>query len=212
MIALNENVLVIKPTNAKPQGFMLYFAWAMLGLSIATIPVFVGLFLIWIPILFLFFVPRKYERDMPMSMVLYEDRLQTYTWHGKESWSVPWEDIDKIYLISTHWAMPRNIGLRLHRHDRFRASVEQAQKEKSAFQQKISRFGTSKAMIFFSRMLIKSEVGITNQCLDRPAPAFAELLYSYMEMDSVRKLNSQKFLEEVMDQEINGTDLSKGKI
>lgn len=199
MEVLNENTLVIKPTNAKPKGFLLYFSWAMLGFSIIMIPFGLGVFLIWIPLGFLFFSPRKFEKDMPVSMVLYEDRLQTYTWHGKESWSVPWEDIDSIYLISTHWAMPRNIGLRLRRHDRFRASVEKTQKGKSEFQKELSKFGMSKVMIFFSRMMLKSEVGIANQHLDRSAPAFAELLHSYIYMNSVRRLGSQRLVEEAIN-------------
>lgn len=187
---MTENALVIKPTNAKPKGFLLYFSWAMLALGIVTLPIGVGIIFLCISIPFLFVIPRKYEKNMPISMVLYEDRLQTYTWHGKESWSVPWEDIDKIYLISHHWAMPRNLGLRLRRHDRFRASIERTQKDAGAFQRKMSKIGTSKAMLLLSRMLVKSEAGIANQCLDRPAPAFAELLQSYMYMSSVKKLSS----------------------
>ena len=191
MIESSENALVIRPTNAKPKGFLLYFSWAMLGLGIVTIPFGIGLLLVLIPIPFLFVLPRKYEKNMPVSMVLYEDRLQTYIWHGKESWSVPWKDIDKVYLVSTHWAMPRNIGLRLHRHDNLKASMDKTRQRTGAFWDKLHALNTSKASMMVGRMICKSEVMIANACLDRPAKEFAELIMSYRHIYLLKNMNME---------------------
>jgi len=185
-----ENALVIKPKNAQPKGFMLFFMWAFLGLCVVTFP-FGGILLIWAPILALFVAPRKYKARMPKSMVLYEDRLQTYTWDNKESWSVPWEDIDKVYLISTHWAFPKNIGLRLRRHDRWRASIEKSRQRRGGFWDKLHAFNTSKSSLMLSRMLGASEAVIMNDHFDRPAKEFAELIFSYQHMYMLKKFNME---------------------
>ena len=189
-LIIPENALVIKPKNAQPKGFMLFFMWAFLGICIVTLP-FGGIFLIWAPILALFVRPRKYKARKPKSIVFYEDRLQTYTWDNKESWSVPWEGINKVYLISHHWAFPKSIGLRLRRHDRWQASLEKSRQRRGGFWDKLHAFNTSKASVMLSRMIVKNEAVLANEHFDRPAKEFAELIFSYQHMYMLKKFNME---------------------
>jgi hypothetical protein len=185
---VNENALVIKPTNVKPKGLAALALWLLLGLLIPTIP-FGGIIFAWIPAMLLFVLPYLYEKNMPVSFVLDDYKLHGYGWGGKEQWSIPWEDIESLYVIQIYssgfsWAAPKNLGLRLKRYDNFRASV--ASKETGRFQKFIEKYATSNFMLKFSRICSKSELFIAYSILDRPTQEFAELLQAYIYMSDER--------------------------
>ena len=180
MEKVDNSVLVVNPTNSIPKGFGAVLMWGMLGLSIALIPFGIGLLIIWAPIVSLFVIPRKYKKDMPVSCVLDREKICVYNIRSrKKSWAVNWEDIDSIYLISTHWSTPKNIGLRLNSYDSLRASVEE-NSQPGTLSGTLNRFFSNKAGLMLSRMVTKCETMIYYQALDRPPQAFAELLHSYM--------------------------------
>ncbi|MEL7006439.1 MAG: hypothetical protein AAFN93_27480 [Bacteroidota bacterium] len=195
----DKNVLVIKPTNAKPKGFMAFLMWGLLGLSLVTF-VFGGFVFIWIPLLFLFGIPKKYKKGMPISAVLDSEKITVFKFGGKEAWSIPWQDIKSIYYISHHWAMPKNIGLRLRRYENFRASLENNQKPGS-LSEKWVKFNTSKPSRILTRMLAKCDAMIDYHALDRSPKEFAELLYSYMHISQLNTLNTEPTLDHEMPHE-----------
>jgi hypothetical protein len=175
----SENTLIINPTNSIPKGFSAFWLWLTLGISIVTLP-FGGIFFVWIPVLFLFVIPHKYKKNMPISCLLDDKKICTYNLKtGKEVWSIPWEDIESIYFVSTHWAVPKNIGLRLNNYDNFRASIERNSLP-TPLAQAFAKFSTNKVGMLLARMIVKCDAIILHHALDRSPKAFSELLFSYM--------------------------------
>ena len=186
---ISENALIIRPTNMIPKGYWAFIQWLLLGFGIVLIPFGVGLLIVWIPIFSLFVIPRKYKKDIPISCVLDEEKLYVYdTRKNQLCWSVPWKDIDSIYYISTHWAMPRHIGLRLNNYDAWRASIQEG-KRPGSVSEKMTGWGTSKLSRIFARMFVKCDAMIAYQKLDRSPKEFAALLYLYMQMSELRSHN-----------------------
>ncbi len=186
---ISKNALIIRPTNMIPKGYEAFIQWLLLGLSIVLIPGFIGLLTIWIPILNLFIIPRKYKKNMPISCVLDEEKLEVHNLRtGEVAWSVLWGDIDSIYYISTHWAMPKNIGLRLNNYETLSASMQKG-KRPGTLAAKLTKWNTSKASMTLSRMVAKCEAIIQHGALDRSPKDFAALLYLYMQMSGVRSHN-----------------------
>jgi hypothetical protein len=198
---ISDNALIINPTNTIPKGLGAFSWWLFLGICIATLP-FGGIFLIWMPITFLFVIPHNYKKKMPTSCILDDEKLYVYNLRtGKETWSVPWKDIESIYFISTHWAMPKNIGLRLNNYEHFQASFVKNSRQ-NAWAQAFARFSTSKAGMMASRMLAKCDTMIAYPCLDRPPKAFAELLFSYMYNQQLKNLDDDSSSAEPKEHEI----------
>jgi hypothetical protein len=138
---------------------------------------------------------------MPISCVLDDEKLYTYNLKtGKEVWSVPWGDIESIYFVSTHWAAPKNIGLRLNNYDNFRASIERNSRS-SALAQSFARLNTNKVARILGRMIAKCDAIILYPALDRPSKAFSELLFSYMYKRQLENLDSDSASAEQEDYE-----------
>ena len=193
---ISENALIIRPTNMIPKGYEAFIQWLLLGLGVVLIPAGAGLLIIWIPIFSLFIIPRKYKKKMPISCVLDEEKLEVYNLRtGEVAWSVLWGDIDSIYYISTHWAMPKNIGLRLNNYETLSASMQKG-KRPGTLAAKLSKLNTSKASMRLSRMFAKCEAMITHCVLDRSPEDFAALLYLYMQMSELRSHNPESLKQE----------------
>lgn len=180
----SKNALIIRPTNMIPSGAWAFGLWTILGLSIVALPLG-GFLTIWIPVVYLFVIPRKYKKNMPISCVLDEKHLFVYNLKkGEVDWSVSWGDIDGLYYLSTHWSTPRNVGFRLNNYDNLRASMEKAH-QPGSLSAKISKLSTNKFGMIAARMLTKCEAMIPYYNLDRSPQDFATLVYSYMHMHQI---------------------------
>lgn len=177
MLNTQQQRVVIKPTNSKPKGVLAIALWIMLILGIISFPVG-GCVLVGFSSYFLFFHPHIVRKKFPVSLILDEHLLHIYTWHNKETCSIPWKDIEGIYTISMHWAYPKNIGLRLKDYNHLQNSC--AQTDINSFWQFLNKFFSNKYMLRLGRMMTKCEVLLPYTLLDRPTQDFCKLLMQYL--------------------------------
>lgn len=178
MLTTNRQKITIVPTNLKPKGFQAVCLWFMLILGIPSF--FVGGFvLVILGIFTLFVLPNKAKNNYPMSFVLDEERLYGYSWGEKQIWSIPWEDIEALYIVSLHWASPKGIGLRLKRYEAYQETFLQSQS--GTFRKLYSKLFMNRHSLRLARMKFKCEIMLPHNLLDRSAQDFSRLLYTYME-------------------------------
>jgi hypothetical protein len=180
-IANIDNYLEIKPTYAKPRGFLKLILYVFLIIGIPSF--FVGGFiLVILSVCSLFIVPKNIAKNYPISFSLTEQGLTAYEKHRQAVWTIPWCDIESLYLVSYNWAFPTSLALRLNNFSNYQESMKRNQAKR--WRSKIIKFFSNSIIMRFSRLFCKADVELSYMYLDRPAKEFTQLLYTYMEMYS----------------------------
>lgn len=173
----NQDRIEIEPKNAQPKGFQAVIFVMIILLGISSF-FFGGFLLVILGILGLFVIPNKIRRDQPISYVLTTNKLYFYTYGKKEGWSIPWEDIEGISIISSHWSAPKSIGIKLKKYTNYQESLNRS--TTGNLLKPLNKIFTNTTVMRIGRMKFKCDILIPYQQIDRPAKDFAYLLYSYL--------------------------------
>jgi hypothetical protein len=169
--------LEIRPKNARSKGFKAVVWIMMIIIGIFSFPI--GGFIFVLPsIMFLTVVQNKII-EYPITFVLTQNKL-SYMHGRKEEWSIPWEDINSVYLITLHWSALKNIGIKLNKVENFQKSA------RSSSNNFISKIFTNTTIMRISRIISKYDIVIPYQKIDRSAIEFAELINSYKQYVAYR--------------------------
>ncbi len=170
--------LEIRPKNTRSKGFQAIVWIMMIIIGIFSFPI--GGFIFVLPsIIFLTVVPNKITIEYPITFVLTHNKLSCM--HGrKQEWSIPWEDINSVYLITLHSSALKNIGIKLNKVENFQKSA------RSSSNNFISKIFTNTTIMRISRIISKYDIVIPYQKIDRSAIEFAELINSYKQYVAYR--------------------------
>lgn len=183
----NTTILEIKPKNAKPKGFSMFLWYFFIVLGLPSF--FVGGFiLVIIGVMVLFILPKHIQKKYPVSYVLTQDCL-ICNYQGVlgdiegEGLKISWDNIESLYLISFHWAAPKQLGIRLRDFEGFRQFM--LQHKVSGFRKIFWAFNNlfyaNKHIATLGRRKAKCDIMIPYLSIDRSAEDFAQLLYLHME-------------------------------
>ena len=178
-----ETILEIHPNNYKNKGFYTIFPkivfWFLIGLGLISF-IAGGFILIAIGVVGLLFFSKQLKK-YPVTYVLTEDYLicKYPLLAGIENWKIPWHDIESLYIISTHWAQPKHLGIKFRDFAKFRELI--IQNPSTSFVAKFNKvFYRFNTIAKLGRMKTKCDVLLSWYTMDRSADDFALLFYSYM--------------------------------
>ncbi|MEA5621257.1 hypothetical protein VB711_25980 [Cronbergia sp. UHCC 0137] len=178
----------IRPENSTPKGFIKFCYYFLIGLGLFSLVAGIGFIFIIFGVWALFINPKNVEKNYPISYTLTTQELIAHRSGGGVFWSIPWSDIESIYIISFHWASPKSLGLKLKEYSNFLESIERSKLNSSnSFSEKLRLLSFNKIFLNkYSRALSggKSDVMIPYQGFDRSAQDFANLLQVYMAYSS----------------------------
>lgn len=182
----DTTIITIKPENVTPKGFQKFIIYCLLGFGLLTLIFGIGLIFIGLSVWILFIHPKNFKKNYPISYTLTNNEFIAHRSGGGIFWSIPWSDIDSIYTISSHWAFPASLGLKLKEYSNFQSSIERSKSSKNSFS-----FSEKLALLSFNKIFMnkyaralsggKSDIMIHYQAFDRPAAAFGNLLNTYIE-------------------------------
>lgn len=184
----NIDKIEIKPENSTPKGFIKFGYYFLIGLGLLTLLGGIGIIFIIVGVWALFIYPKNVEKNYAISYTLTTQEFIAHRSGGGVFWSIPWSDIESIYIVSFHWASPKSLGLRLKEYSNFQASIERSKLNSSnSFSDKLKLLSFNKIFINkYSRALsgAKSDVMLPYQSFDRSAQDFANLLQVHMAYSS----------------------------
>lgn len=184
----NIDKIEIRPENSTPKGFIKFGYYFLIGLGLLTLVAGIGIIFIIVGVWALFIQPKNVEKNYPISYTLTTQEFIAHRSGGGVFWSIPWSDIESIYIISFHWASPKSLGLKLKEYSNFLESIERSKLNSS------NSFSEKLRLLFFNKIFLnkyaralsggKSDVMIPYQGFDRSAQDFANLLQVYMAYSS----------------------------
>jgi hypothetical protein len=176
----NIDKIEIRPENSTPKGFIKFAYYSLIGFGLLTLIGGIGLIFIIFGVWALFINPKNVEKNYPVSYTLTTQEFIAHRSGGGIFWSIPWSDIESIYIVSFHWAAPKSLGLKLKEYSNFHESIERSKLNGSnSFSEKFKLLFSSKIFVNkYARALSggKSDIMIPYQGFDRSAQDFADLL------------------------------------
>lgn len=106
MLSVTGTTIEIKPENITPKGLLKFIYYFMIALGLPTF-FFGGFIFVIIGVWALFIQPKNVKNNYPISYRLTPNEFTTYGCGGQIAWSIPWSDIESLYIVSQHWAVPK---------------------------------------------------------------------------------------------------------